>query len=94
MKAMLGDTIIAESNDTIVLEGHYYFPPDSVRVEYLRKNGDTYVCSWKGTCDYYDVVVGDDMVSEGAAWSYPNPSDKAQNIAGWFAFWKDVEIEE
>ncbi len=91
MKAIWNNVVIAESDKTIVIENNHYFPPDGVKLELLRKNGETYDCPWKGHGDYYDVVVGD-TVNEGAAWMYANPFPDAHEIAGHFAFWKGVTV--
>lgn len=86
-------TIIAESPDTIVVEGNHYFPPQSVRTEHLRPSEHHTVCSWKGTASYYDVVVGG-AVNDNAAWYYPVPSDAAANITDYVAFWKGVTVAD
>ncbi|MBI2612320.1 DUF427 domain-containing protein [Candidatus Kaiserbacteria bacterium] len=91
MKAIWNGVTIAESSATRVVEGNHYFPPESVYREYLKKNGKTYVCSWKGIADYYDVVAGE-KAAPGAAWTYPEPKEAAQEIAGYFVFWKGVEV--
>lgn len=93
MKAVWNNRIIAESDDTVVVESNHYFPSESVNLEFLNKNGDTYTCPWKGVCDYYDVTVGDKTVKSGA-WMYPKPSEAAEQIAGRFAFWKGVKVEQ
>jgi uncharacterized protein (DUF427 family) len=93
MKAIRNNTILAESDTTIVLESHHYFPTDSVKKEYLSKSGARYTCPWKGTCDYYAVTVKDKSIKD-AAWVYPEPQEAARQIAGYYAFWKDVEIKE
>ncbi|MGH9899400.1 MAG: DUF427 domain-containing protein [Pyrinomonadaceae bacterium] len=92
MKAIWNDTLIAESNDTIVVEGNHYFPPDSVNKTYLQENSTHSVCPWKGTASYYNVVV-DGEVNKDAAWYYPQPSDAAQNIKDHVAFWHGVKVE-
>jgi len=82
---------IAKSDKTIVVEGNYYFPPDSVRSEFLRPSPTTSRCPWKGTANYYSLVV-DGKTNEDAAWYYPEPSTAAANIKDYVAFWKGVEI--
>lgn len=89
--ARLDGTVIASSDDTVVVEGNHYFAPDDVDHALLRPNDRTTVCPWKGTASYYDVVV-DGRVAEAAAWYYPEPSDAAAEIAGRIAFWGDVEV--
>lgn len=92
-KAIWNGKVIAESDKTETVENNLYFPPESVKTEFLEKSGETYKCSWKGTADYYNVKV-DGKDNEGAAWSYPEPTDAAKNIKGYFAFWKGVETTE
>jgi uncharacterized protein (DUF427 family) len=102
MKATWNNAVIAESDKTIVVESNHYFPPSSVKMEHLKKSGNTYICPWKGVCDYYDVVVGDPHLSDGAsqkagvnhdaAWMYPEPKEAAKEIKGHFAFWRGVEV--
>ncbi|MHB8671217.1 MAG: DUF427 domain-containing protein [Acidimicrobiales bacterium] len=86
--------VLAESDETRVVEGNHYFPPDSIAEEHLRASRrDTRTeCSWKGTASYYDVVVGDE-VNEDAAWYYSEPLPAASEITGWVAFWRGVEVE-
>jgi len=93
MKALWNGTVIAESPDTIVVEGNHYFPPDSVRAELLTESPTHTVCSWKGTASYSNVVVGNEVNAD-AAWFYPDPKDAASNIAGYYAFWKGVTVSE
>jgi uncharacterized protein (DUF427 family) len=83
--------VIAESDATVVVEGNHYFPPESVNMEFLSANGDTYECPWKGHADYYDVAV-DGEVAKGAAWMYPAPKPAASQIAGHLAFWRGVTV--
>lgn len=92
-KAVVGNAVIAESDATVVVEGNHYFPPESVHKEHLKKSGNTYTCSWKGVCDYYDVVVGGVKLKD-AAWMYPKPTSAAGNIKGYFAFWHGVRVIE
>lgn len=91
MKAVWRDTVIAESDDTVVVEGNHYFPRASVRDELVRPSERTSVCPWKGTASYYDVEV-DGVRNVDAAWYYPDPKDAAREIAGRVAFWKGVEV--
>lgn len=92
MKAIWKGTVVAESDDTIVVEGNHYFPRDAVRGDLLRETSRHSECPWKGTADYYDLVVDGD-VNEGAAWSYPAPKEAAKHIAGRVAFWHGVTVE-
>ena len=91
MKAIWNGATLAESNDTLVVEGNHYFPKTSIRPEYFR-NSDTHTnCHWKGEASYYDIVVGD-QINKDAAWYYPSPSDAAKQINDHVAFWKGVQI--
>ena len=91
MKALWKDVVLAESDDTIVIEGNHYFPPDSVKKEYLKESTTHSTCPWKGEGSYYHVVVND-AVNKDAAWYYPEPKEAAQQIKGYVAFWKGVEV--
>ncbi len=90
-RAMFNGQVIAESDAVRYVEGNAYFPPSSVRSEFVRPNATHTVCPWKGTASYYDVVVGD-QTAAGAAWYYPQPKPAAAEIAGYVAFWKGVEV--
>jgi len=93
MKAIWNKVTLAESNETVVIEGNHYFPPESINKEYF-KNSDTHsTCPWKGFASYYSLQV-DDKENTDAAWYYPNPSDAALEIKDHVAFWKGVEIKE
>ena len=83
---------IAESDDTVVVEGNHYFPADSLVAEHFRPATTTSVCGWKGTAHYYDVVVDGDVNAD-AAWYYPEPKSEARQIANRVAFWKGVTVE-
>ena len=91
-KALWNDTLIAESNATVIVEGNHYFPAASVNSAHLRASATRTLCPWKGTASYHDVVVGD-AVNKDAAWYYPDPKEAARQIAGHIAFWKGVRIE-
>ena len=90
-KAMWNDQVIAESDNTVVVEGNHYFPPETVKPQYLKASSHTTVCGWKGTAHYYDLVV-DGQTNPGAAWYYPTPKEAAKQIAGRIAFWKGVQV--
>lgn len=92
-QAIWNDTVIAESDQTHVVEGNHYFPPDSIKQEFFSPCSQTTVCGWKGTANYYDVVV-DDSVNPGAAWYYSDPKPAAANIKGYIAFWKGVRVTD
>jgi uncharacterized protein (DUF427 family) len=93
-KAMWNGAVIAEAkNEEIeIVEGNIYFSPDSVNKSNLRPSDKETTCPWKGTANYYDVVVGSE-VNKDAAWTYRSPKEAAKNIAGRIAFWRGVEIE-
>ncbi len=93
MKALWNGAVIAESPDTIVVEGNHYFPPDSVNDELLTESATNTVCSWKGTASYANIVV-DGETNVDAAWFYPTPKEAASNIAGYYAFWKGLTVSE
>lgn len=91
-KATWNGAVIAESSDTVVVEGNHYFPPEAVKREYLRDSATHTVCGWKGTASYYDVVVHG-QTNRDAAWYYPTPKPEAKQVTGRIAFWKGVKVE-
>ncbi|MEQ8243581.1 DUF427 domain-containing protein [Fulvivirga sp.] len=91
MKAIWNGTVIAESSDTVVIEGNHYFPADTIKKEYFKPSDTHTVCPWKGTASYYTVDV-DGEANKDAAWYYPETSDLAKAIKGYVAFWKGVEV--
>lgn len=91
MKALWNGKVIAESDDTIVVESNHYFPMSSVKNEYLTKSDRTTVCSWKGTANYYHVVVDGKQIPDGAFY-YADPKDAASSIRDRIAFWRGVEV--
>jgi len=93
MKAIWNDQIIAESDNTIVLEGNHYFPADSIKKEFFSDNPSQTTCPWKGVASYYNIQVGG-ATNQGAAWYYQSPKDAAAEIKNHVAFWKGVEITE
>lgn len=84
-------TELARSDRTVVVEGNHYFPTEDVRFDHLSPSAHTSVCGWKGTAEYYDVVV-DGRANANAAWYYADPKAAAAEIAGRIAFWKGVEV--
>jgi uncharacterized protein (DUF427 family) len=90
-KAVWNNTVIADSDQTIKVEGNDYFPPSSVRHEYLVESDKHTTCHWKGVASYYDVVV-EGKVSRQGAWYYPDPSAAAANIKDYLAFWRGVKV--
>ena len=93
MRAVFNGETIAESGDTVVVEGNHYFPPSSLNMKYFEKSDATSFCPWKGHASYYSVRVGDKL-SEGAAWYYPDPKQAAGEIKDRVAFWRGVEVLE
>lgn len=91
MKASWQDKVIAESEDTVVVEGNHYFPESSLTKEHFIPSDHKSICPWKGEAHYFDVKVGD-SVNANAAWYYPEPKDAAAEIKGRIAFWKGVEV--
>lgn len=90
-RAMVGNTVVAESPETQRVEGNQYFPPDAVNWDMLKASDGTSVCPWKGVASYYDVIV-DGHRLPAAAWSYKTPSDAARQIGGHVAFWRGVKV--
>ncbi len=91
MKARWKNTVLAESDATVVVEGNHYFPADSLKLEYFVPSHTHSTCSWKGEASYYSIVV-DGAENTDAAWYYPEPNEAAQHISGHVAFWRGVEI--
>jgi uncharacterized protein (DUF427 family) len=91
LKAIWNNEVIAESDDTVVVEGNHYFPPSSVNNEYLVESSTLTLCPWKGEANYYDIVVGDNVNKDGA-WYYPDPKTEAAEIKDHVAFWRGVQI--
>lgn len=91
-RAMWNGEVVAESDETKVIEGNHYFPPESVNMEFFKDSSKHSRCPWKGKASYYDIVVGDETNSA-AAWYYPEPKSAAAEIAGHVAFWKGVSVE-
>jgi uncharacterized protein (DUF427 family) len=92
-KATWNDTVIAESDDIVMVEGNHYFPLDAVRSEYLQPSEFTTVCPWKGTASYYTLAVNGE-VNPDAAWYYPEPKDAAAQIRDRVAFWRGVTVTD
>jgi uncharacterized protein (DUF427 family) len=89
MKANWNGKVIADSDETVVVEGNHYFPPESIVKEHFAPSATHTVCSWKGTASYYDVVVDGEKNAD-AAWYYPEAKPEAKNIENYVAFWKGV----
>jgi uncharacterized protein (DUF427 family) len=91
MKAIWNGAVIADSDDTVVVEGNHYFPRESVAAEHLRESATHTTCPWKGQASYFSVEV-DGVVNPDAAWYYPTPKSAAAQITGRVAFWKGVTV--
>ncbi|TCK65205.1 nucleotidyltransferase-like protein [Winogradskyella wandonensis] len=93
MKAIWNNTIIAESEDTVVIEGNHYFPHESIKSEYFKPSNTHTICPWKGTASYYTLNV-EGSENKDAAWYYPEVSELAKGIKNRVAFWRGVTIEK
>ena len=93
MRAIWNGQTLAQSSDTVLVEGNHYFPAEDVDRAYLKPSDTHTVCPWKGTASYYTVEV-DGQTNPDAAWYYPDPKDAAENIRGRVAFWKGVVVSE
>ena len=93
MKAIWNNEVIAESGNTITIEGNHYFPPDSINKELLTESKTVTSCFWKGIASYYDIQVNGETNKDGA-WYYPEPTDAAKQLKNYVAFWKGVEVTE
>ena len=91
MKAIWNDTVIAESDDTVVVEGNHYFPSKSIKNEYFHKTETSTMCPWKGMARYYSVTVNGKTNTD-CAWFYPVPSKEAEKIKDRIAFWNGVQV--
>jgi uncharacterized protein (DUF427 family) len=93
MKAVWNGTTIAESDETVVVEGNHYFPPGAVRGEYFQDSDKHTTCGWKGEASYKTLAI-DGQTNPDAAWFYPEPKEAAAEIKDYFAFWRGVEVSE
>ena len=93
MKASWNGVVLADSDDTVVVEGNHYFPPDSISAEHFEDSDSHTICPWKGEASYKDVVVGSERNAD-AAWYYPETKEAAAEIRGRFAFWHGVEVTD
>lgn len=93
IRATWNGTVLAESDDTVVVEGNHYFPEADVRAEYFESSQTHTICPWKGEASYRSVVV-DGQRNDDAAWFYAEPKDEAKQITDRVAFWKGVEVAE
>ena len=93
MQAIWQDTVIAQSDNTVVVEGNHYFPAADVNMQYFSASATTSSCGWKGTANYYDIQVQDHHNPD-AAWYYAEPKPRAAHIKGYVAFWKGITVSE
>jgi uncharacterized protein (DUF427 family) len=93
MKAIWNNQIIAESDETVVVEGNQYFPPSSINSEFFKPSQTHTTCPWKGKASYYSLEVNGESHKD-AAWFYPEPKPSAREIQGYVAFWKGVKVEK
>ena len=92
-RAIWKEQVLAESDQTVMVEGNHYFPPESVKREFFEESTTTTTCHWKGDASYYTVSV-DGQENADAAWYYSNPKDAAMNIKDHVAFWRGVQVED
>jgi uncharacterized protein (DUF427 family) len=93
MKASWKGVVIAQSDDTVLVEGNHYFPLESLDRQYVTFSNHKTMCAWKGEAHYLSLIVDGDMLPD-AAWTYPDPKQEAQAVRGRVAFWKDVQVQE
>lgn len=92
MKAVLNGTVLAESDDIVMVDGNPYFPREAMHTQFFRDSTHTTVCGWKGTARYWDVVLANQVITN-AVWSYETPKPKAESIRERFAFYRGKGIE-
>ena len=93
MKAIWNNEVVAESTNTVIVEGNHYFPPESLNKDYFKESNTRTTCPWKGKASYYHLEVEGDT-NHDAAWYYADPKEAASEIKDHVAFWKGVEITE
>lgn len=92
-KAIWNGVVLADSTETEKVEGNHYFPKQAIRQQYFRESSKQTNCPWKGQANYYDIVIEDKVIPNGA-WYYPDPKEAAKNIAGRLAFDRAVTVDE
>ncbi len=92
MQAIWNGVVLAESDNTVVVEGNHYFPAEAINKEYFQTSDTHTTCPWKGEASYYNVIVNGE-VNQDAAWYYPETKEAADNIKNHVAFWKGVKVE-
>jgi uncharacterized protein (DUF427 family) len=93
MKAIWNGSVLAESNETVIVEGNHYFPPESINKDYFKESATHTTCPWKGVASYYSIEANGER-NEDAAWYYPKAKDAAKKIEGYVAFWRGVEVSD
>ena len=93
MKASWNGAVIAQSDDTVLVDGNHYFPPDSLDRQYVTFSNHKTMCAWKGEAQYMSLIVDGNLLAD-AAWTYPDPKPEAESIRNRVAFWKDVQVQE
>ncbi len=93
-RAVWNGEVVAESDDTVVVEGNHYFPRESLRADLVRESATHTTCPWKGEASYLTLQAPDGTTSADAVWYYPEPKEAAQQIKGRVAFWKDVKVTQ
>ena len=91
MQAIFNGTVLAESDDIVMVDGNHYFPRQAMNREFFRDSRLTTVCGWKGTARYWDVVVGDHVITN-VVWAYDTPKSDAENIRERFAFYRNKDV--
>jgi uncharacterized protein (DUF427 family) len=91
-KATWQGVVLAESDNCEIVERNYYFPPEAINREYFKESTTHTTCPWKGLASYYNIEVNG-QVNKDAAWYYPEPKQAAENIKGYVAFWRGVEVQ-
>jgi uncharacterized protein (DUF427 family) len=92
MKVVWNGTVLAESDETVMVEGNHYFPPESINREYFQESSRHTVCPWKGQASYYHIAINGDT-NQDAAWTYRSPRPAAEAIKDYVAFWGGVRVE-
>ncbi len=92
MKAIWNNTVIAESDDTVLVEGNHYFPESALKREFITFSNHKTTCPWKGQASYYSLLVNGELNTD-AVWYYPDPKPEAEMVRGRVAFWKGVKVE-
>ena len=93
MKAIWNDQVLAESEETVIVESNHYFPASSIKLQFFKESDKKTFCPWKGEASYYSIEL-DGKINNDAAWYYPDAKEKAEHIKGMVAFWRGVQVVE